>query len=131
MLLGTLTVPCRQIGSRVSEPTGTRSVHIEPVGEGVQRAGAVTTGNREAQVKPPPEPLPGHLPGGGPEFESPTRLSRALRPLAHDTVVTDFLQPAGSSRHAIALDTKVAGIIAAGHQPPVLVFTRQLSKASM
>ena len=34
--------------------------------------------------------------GGGPEFESPTRLPRALRALAHEAVVTeDRLHPSG------------------------------------
>jgi hypothetical protein len=37
----------------------------------MQRARAATTGNKEAQLRPPPQPRPGHLQRGGPEFESP------------------------------------------------------------
>jgi hypothetical protein len=61
----------RNSGRGGPEPTGTRWVHAEPAGGGVQRARAVTTGNKEAQVRPPTELRPGLLPGGGPEFESP------------------------------------------------------------
>jgi hypothetical protein len=53
------------------EPTGTRWVHAEPAGRGVQRARAVTTGAKEPQVRPPAQPPPGTTSGGGPEFASP------------------------------------------------------------
>jgi hypothetical protein len=55
-----------------TESAGTRWVHMVPAGGGVQRAPAVTTGSKEAQVRPPLEPRPGILPGGGPEFDSPS-----------------------------------------------------------
>jgi hypothetical protein len=53
------------------EPAGTRWVHADPAGRGVQRARAVTSGSEEPQVKPPTQPRPGRASGGGPEFESP------------------------------------------------------------
>ena len=54
------------------EPAGTRWVHPEPAGRGLQRAPAVTTGAKEPQVRPPAQPPPGTTSGDGPEFESPT-----------------------------------------------------------
>jgi hypothetical protein len=39
---------------RGPEPAGTRWVHADPAGSGVQRAQAVTTGAKEPQVGPPP-----------------------------------------------------------------------------
>jgi hypothetical protein len=53
------------------EPAGTRWVHAEPAGRGVQRARAVTSGGEEPQVKPPAQPRPATPSGGGPEFETP------------------------------------------------------------
>ena len=53
------------------EPAGTRWVHAEPAGRGVQRARAVTSGGEEPQVKPPAQPRPATPSGGGPEFGSP------------------------------------------------------------
>jgi hypothetical protein len=52
------------------EPAGTRWVHAEPAGRGLQRAQAVTSGSEEPQVKPPTQPRPGRASEGGPEFES-------------------------------------------------------------
>ena len=51
--------------------SGTRWVHAEPAGQGVQRSPAVTSGSDEPQVKPLTQPRPGRASGGGPEFESP------------------------------------------------------------
>jgi hypothetical protein len=53
------------------EPAGTRWVHAEPAGRGLQRARAVTTGAKDPQVRPPAQPPPGTMSGGGPEFEFP------------------------------------------------------------
>ena len=63
------------------ESAGSRWVHEEPAGRGLQRARAVTRGAKEPQVRPPAQPPPGSPSSGGPEFESPTRLPRALRAL--------------------------------------------------
>jgi hypothetical protein len=59
------------------EPAGTRWVHAEPAGRGLQRARAVTTEAKEPQLRPPAQPRPGNASRGGPEFESPHLHSSA------------------------------------------------------
>jgi hypothetical protein len=54
---------------------GTRSVYTEPADRGVQRTPAVDTGHKAPQVSPSTQPRAGSTLGGGPEFESPTRLA--------------------------------------------------------
>ena len=51
--------------------SGTRWVHAEPPGRGLQRARTVTTGAKELPARPPTQPPPGRPSIGGPEFESP------------------------------------------------------------
>jgi hypothetical protein len=53
------------------EPAGTRWVHAEPAGRGLQGARAVSRGAEEWQVRQPAQLPPGAIAGDGPEFESP------------------------------------------------------------
>jgi hypothetical protein len=53
----------------------------------VQGARAVTTGNKESQISPPAQPLPGSAGSRGPRFESPLGCREPCRALADETVV--------------------------------------------
>jgi hypothetical protein len=80
-----LAVPGRPIRSLVAEdrsaggvrdqagpePAGTRWVHVEAAGRGLQWAPAVTMGAKEPQVRPLAHSPSGTPSGGGPEFKSP------------------------------------------------------------
>jgi hypothetical protein len=66
------------------EPAGTRWVHAEPAGRGLQGARAVSRGAEEWQVRQPAQLPPGAIAGDGPEFESPHPAAVSLRPLLRD-----------------------------------------------
>ena len=90
------------------EPVGTRWVHAEPADRGVQRAPAVTTGLKEAQVSSPTRPQAGDIQEGGPEFDSPH--------LHHQEQVTDLLL---CFVEASVSDPSVrAGSVTASGRPP-------------
>ena len=85
------------------EPAGTRWVHAEPAGSGVQWARAVTTGAKEPQVRLPTPPPPGTTSGGGPEFESPHPwttpwLARDLPETMPRFATRTYVSPRGLSR---------------------------------
>jgi hypothetical protein len=61
------------------KPAGTRWVHAQSAGRGLQRAPAVTTGAKEAQVRAPAQPHQAPLKAAGESSSLPTRLPRALR----------------------------------------------------
>jgi hypothetical protein len=94
------------------EPAGTQWVHAEPAGRGVQRAPAVTTGSKEAQVSQPLKPRPGNTPIGGLEFESPHPAAVSLRPLL-EMVVTEDGRPLRPSQEP----SPTGGAIAALTRP--------------
>jgi hypothetical protein len=86
---------------------------MSPAGQGMQRARAVTMGNKESQVSRPMHPLPGGARGGGPEFESPASCQR--RPKT-DPLSVGETAPLGWSDHVVAEHlTPAAERLVGGH----------------